>query len=778
MSSGTGPSGRSPFPGNRGGRRSRTSDAHSNAAMDESNNSSGNSGNAFTSPLVMGNLLSSSRLSPAAASGWSPMNSASNSTSTRSRPRRFFDDARKSTDGGVLATAIPSASMGNNTTKSSMNGAQQMNHADINEDEVMDGMNLSKIRNMAQNSTQNPSSMGVFYASILYSKTRSTQDAFLYAQALSVNGQAMRAVRILEHAGLLLNNSNGGDNVSLQERLEAILLAASCLFTMGEWQEALTLLESATQNTPCSILEDDDEQGWASLAESIIQSNAENQIHPVARLALLRGRAYNETSNPTRAALYWKRALKIDAKCVEAFDLLLNCNMLTPQEAHGVVTSLSIQEEFDWLRHYYLARISVPSNEEPEEYSVPTTPSFAELNGQHQGGGGVFDASSIQMATPSGIMATFEGKDENNVKLPPKVSIFRDVTNAFELLFEKDKLDKAPEALALAAVKCYRQYNLKGALEYCKQLSEIDPLCPTASFVYVATLLALDCKRLLFQLAHEWVEAFPKSAHAWFAVGSYYYACGRYHVAQRHFCRATRLDPQCTEAWIAFGCSFAMSDETDQALASFRAAQRLAPAHHVPLLYMGMEYLRTNHLVLARHFLMAAQKTSGGDPLCLHELGVADYQRKEYATAAVWFQRSLAASASRRISNNEEEQDVVELCQDAFWEPTLFNLGQCYRKQRQFAEATRCFEKCLSLCPVCKKCANAISQDGCCNFQSLTYHIEHLFIPYHREAPRVSLLLDSPSTCLETLTALSSFTIKRSVESPTTHCLPKCSTVL
>jgi anaphase-promoting complex subunit 6 len=78
-----------------------------------------------------------------------------------------------------------------------------------------------------------------------------------------------------------------------------------------------------------------------------------------------------------------------------------------------------------------------------------------------------------------------------------------------------------------------------------------------AAFCYVATLVILGHKRVLFRLAHEWVETSPKSAQAWFAVGAYYFCCERYHVAQRHFCRATRLDPQCTEAWIAFGCSFA-----------------------------------------------------------------------------------------------------------------------------------------------------------------------------------------------------------------------------
>jgi tetratricopeptide (TPR) repeat protein len=46
------------------------------------------------------------------------------------------------------------------------------------------------------------------------------------------------------------------------------------------------------------------------------------------------------------------------------------------------------------------------------------------------------------------------------------------------------------------------------------------------------------------------------------------------------------------------------------------------------------------------------------------------------------------------------DRECIDLCQDSFWEPTIFNLGQSYRKMRLFEEATVCFEKCLSLCPV------------------------------------------------------------------------------
>lgn len=687
----SGPSGRSPFPGR--GRRRLSAELAADAAT---NNAASDAAAAasFASPNIS-NLLSQSRLSPAAASGWSPMNqnSTSRNNNNNNRPRRFFESVERSkppsssnnnnnTDGGVLATGIPFAQMGAATKHTSSLDDDD----DDDDDNIIDGINVTRIRALAQNAQLSTATLeiAVFYASILHAKTGSSQDAHLHAQTLAANGQAMRSVRVLERAGLLHVAEQHLDEL----HLESILLAAHCLATMDEWAEALALLESATQQGSLSILEDDDDVGWQELVQSLACQDA-LKIHPVARLCVLRGRAYHETSNPTRAAVYWKRALRVDAKCVQALDLLLESNMVTPHEAHELIMSLEM-EEMTWLHDYYLARVSVSAADTP-----PSEPCFASLE----------DASSIQMATPSVVM--MEEKDENHPeKMPPKTSISQNVATAFDKLWTTHKLDKAPETLALAANRAYRQYDLTSALEYCKELTALDPLCPTASFVYVATLLALDHKRLLFQLAHEWVQACPKSAHSWFAVGSYYYACGRFHVAQRHYCRATRLDPQCTEAWIAFGCSFAMSDETDQALASFRAAQRLAPAHNVPLLYMGMEYLRTNHLVLARHFLMAANKTShGGDPLCLHELGVADYQRKEFATAAVWFQRALMASGGKweegsSSSRSSTNHDPVELCQDVFWEPTLFNLGQCYRKSRQFGEAKRCFEKCLSLCPV------------------------------------------------------------------------------
>ena len=427
----------------------------------------------------------------------------------------------------------------------------------------------------------------------------------------------------------------------------------------------------------------------------------------------------------------------------------------------------------EWLRHLYLARIELSPQDIPDvpsqnlndesHFSTQLDINMQQIHSETpfamEGHSQYLDASSIQMASPSMIHtprgdimppgtnfhSVFGANGNRNANTATKTNndatkrangltdqkpsarsqIQVDVDEAFAQLWHVHKLHQSPEVLAMAARRAYRRYDLRGALQHCQRLATIDPLCQTAGYVFISTLAALGHKRHLFRLAHEWVEASPKSARAWFAVGSYYYACERYHVAQRHFCRATRLDPHCTEAWIAFGCSFAACDESDQALASFRAAQRLSPGEYASLLYMGMEYLRTNHLVLAQYFLSSAYKASGGDPLCLNELGVLSIQRSDYESAIQWFSRALRACVQDQIKGDEQKSvaECIELCQEKLWESTIFNLGQCYRKTRKFNDAARCFERCIALSPVRRSIAYGmfLMKDVCNLWDSLPY---------------------------------------------------------
>lgn len=61
---------------------------------------------------------------------------------------------------------------------------------------------------------------------------------------------------------------------------------------------------------------------------------------------------------------------------------------------------------------------------------------------------------------------------------------------------------------------------------------------------------------------------------AWFAVGTYYYLVGKHEFARRYLSKATHLDRVYGPAWLAYGHSFALESEHDQAMAAyFKACQ-------------------------------------------------------------------------------------------------------------------------------------------------------------------------------------------------------------
>lgn len=670
----TGPSGRSPYPPSRQ-HRTRAAAARmsigENSAVDES---------ASHSPFLQGLL----RFSPN-NSAWSPH------TQRNKNKTRFFENQNNSTTNATAAN------------ENNDNDDEDM----VNEAAIQDGIPIQHLRTLATQALLESPTQAAFYASLLYSKTGKPQDALLLAQANLSSAQYTACLRILEESSLLQSDYPW----------EALLLACAALAAANEWSSLVELLEDAcrmpasnnsntTTNTTTfrslaasQPLEDDDEIGWESLKRSIACAADEGSIHPLARICNWRGLAYHETGHGLRATLYWKRALKMDCQCQQAWEALLERNLLNPGQAYQLIQDLEFPEQMDWLRSLYLARIELSPQDRvlPESSSnaanaTAATPSFA-LHGTN------LDASSIQLSSPVVHFQTPAGSANlnattNDAATAKSSPIQADVDAAFDKLWNEHKLQNSPQVLAMAARRAFRRYEWKDALSYCQALAQFDPNLSDAAFCYVATLVVLGHKRVLFRLGHEWVDADPKSAQAWFAVGSYYYCCERYHIAQRHFCRATRLDPQCSEAWIAFGCSFAACDESDQALASFRAAQRLSPGEHTSLLYMGMEYVRTNHLVLAHYFLQSALSASGGDPLCLHELGVLAAQKGEHTAAIPWFQRALAAAVGA-----DSAEESIEHCQDPYWEPTIFNLGHSYRKTRQFELAAQCFGRCVALCP-------------------------------------------------------------------------------
>ena len=94
--------------------------------------------------------------------------------------------------------------------------------------------------------------------------------------------------------------------------------------------------------------------------------------------------------------------------------------------------------------------------------------------------------------------------------------------------------------------------------------------------------------------------------------------------------------------------------------------------------------LRTNSLVPAQQFLQQSLALCSDDPLICNEVGVAAYKVGDYADAVRCFHKAVQLTAGEALEA---------------WEPTLFNLAHCYRKQRNYDKAAEYYEKALAVAP-------------------------------------------------------------------------------
>ncbi|XP_042316285.1 cell division cycle protein 16 homolog [Sceloporus undulatus] len=218
---------------------------------------------------------------------------------------------------------------------------------------------------------------------------------------------------------------------------------------------------------------------------------------------------------------------------------------------------------------------------------------------------------------------------------------------------------------------------------------EKDPFHASCLPVHIGTLVELNKANELFYLSHKLVDLYPNNPVSWFAVGCYYLMVGHKNEhARRYLSKATTLERTYGPAWIAYGHSFAVESEHDQAMAAYFTAAQLMKGCHLPMLYIGLEYGLTNNSKLAERFFSQALSIAPEDPFVMHEVGVVAFQNGDWKTAEKWF---LDALEKIKAIGNEVTVDK--------WEPLLNNLGHVCRKLKKYEEALEYHRQALVLIP-------------------------------------------------------------------------------
>ncbi|EFC50413.1 predicted protein, partial [Naegleria gruberi] len=384
---------------------------------------------------------------------------------------------------------------------------------------------------------------------------------YLLAKSFYGSGQYKRALHLLTSSFV---------NFSQTAPMDCFFLAAKCLERCDDWLEIL------------SLLGDNDNE-----FEQILARNGSEKVgisfllRNYNFLCFLRAKSFDMIDNKQRAITWYSKTLVNDPNFYEAFEKLVEKNLLTNASQVSLLNQINFSQEDQWVKYFYETKI--------DRYSFVI---------------------------------------ENSKTALKKLSV-------------EYNLSKNHDVRCSEAERHFYSQRFNQAYDITKQIIEEDPYNQTCLPIHILTLIELNKKSELFSLSHKLVDDYKESAVSWFAVACYYYSIKKFASARSYFTKATNQNPHFLEAWLGIGHCFSGDNEPDQAMAAYRTAYRLFTGSHLPPLYIGMEHMKINNLTLAQKFIEQALTICPTDPLVHNELGMICYKWKLYDEAKKHFEKAL-----------------------------------------------------------------------------------------------------------------------------------------
>ena len=393
-----------------------------------------------------------------------------------------------------------------------------------------------------------------------------SENIFTLAKCLYLNKEYSRCVNLIQKYNMVYFNLN------------FLILIGQALYNCEDYESLISFLEK----DPITF-------------EAPLNNKSDTKFLHSIRYLLI-GKAYEMQENKQPAIRNYLLSLQNDPNNIEAFDILLNHQLLNLESKNNLLSTLSFSNDNNWLYDYFKSKI--------DDNIYMTEKSDIEIQ----------ENENEEKANVMDIL--YKNEDQDLMKMEAeKYFIARDYTNTFNKLKKINEEDF---------------YNL-----------EIIPmLC--------SCMIELNKVGELYSLAYKLANNCGDKYISWYAVGCYYYSIKKYDLSRKYFLKCNQLNKNFPEGWIALGNSYAGQDESDQALNAYRTCLRLFPGCHYSNLYIGMEFIRTNNFKTAFITFQNALLLSINDPLIYNEIGVVYYKQKQFEDAEKYFLKGVS------ICNNED----------------------------------------------------------------------------------------------------------------------------
>ena len=493
----------------------------------------------------------------------------------------------------------------------------------------------SVIKNMKNLITKNISlhlyKNALFYAekclciSLTHDVNSISDNIFMLGKCLFLNKEYSRCVNLIQKYNVIYYNIN------------FLILYGQALFNCDDYDSVILYLEKEPINFESQNMEDEN-----------------NDIKKMQSIRyLLIGKAYEMKENKQPAIRNYLLALKNDLENIEAFDILINHQLLNISEKQQLLNNLNFSQNNLWLYDYYKSKIY--------DNIFMTYKSDVEI-----------DLSINKIINEINSENNMKYKRDNNIE---EMNNYITNINIMDVLYKNND----QSLMLMEAEKMFMARDYTNTYKKLKKINEDDfynlELIPMLCSSMIELNKIVDLYSLAYKLGNNCNDKFIP----WYAVGCYYYTIKKYEISRKYFLKCNQLNKNFPEGWVALGNSYAGEDESDQALNAYRTCLRLFPGCHYSNLYIGMEFVRTNNLKTALVAFQNALQLSQNDPLIYNEIGVVYYKQHIYEEALNYFIKGIKMCS---------EDDV-----SSAYQTLMINLGHTYRKLKKLKEALEVYMK-------------------------------------------------------------------------------------
>ena len=494
----------------------------------------------------------------------------------------------------------------------------------------------SVIKNMKNLITKNISlhlyRNALFYAekclviSLTHDINSISDNIYMLAKCLFLNKEYSRCVNLIQKYNVIYYNIN------------FLILYGQALFNCDDYDGVILYLEKDSISFESQSIDD--------------ENNDIKSMHSIRHLLI--GKAYEMKENKQPAIRNYLLALKNDLENIEAFDILINHQLLNTSEKQQLLNTLNFNQNNCWLNDYYKSKINdniFMTYKSDVEIDLGINKIINEINSENNSKckreNNMEDINYNNISTINIMDVLYKNNDQSLMLMEAeKMFMARDYTNTYKKLKKINEDDF---------------YNLELIPMLCSSMIELNKI--------------VDLYSLAYKLGNNCNDKFIP----WYAVGCYYYAIKKYEISRKYFLKCNQLNKNFPEGWVALGNSYAGEDESDQALNAYRTCLRLFPGCHYSNLYIGMEFVRTNNLKTALIAFQNALQLSQNDPLIYNEIGVVYYKQHIYEEAQNYFIKGIKMCS---------EDDV-----SSAYQTLMINLGHTYRKLKKLKEALEVYMK-------------------------------------------------------------------------------------